>query len=259
MAIRALRKRHPRLEIALVVAVATSYGPVFSYKGIVCLIVVETLKLCYPLPVRRVMARLASAFESALVRIGVAADTCGERDPCVFDVGFGVSRGNFAISHRGVTFRTSHRGVRTRQRVLRSCMIKAGSRLPAFGGMASRAVGAKLSTVLILMATRARAGESQVGAIQVFYLNPGLARRQNLPRIMTFFTPQHRVFPGKRKTRLAVIHGLPAGLPMNKREVHSVVVGVAPRTILTRYRLSDPDCVHTAILNETIADFGMAI
>ena len=67
------------------------------------------------------------------------------------------------------------------------------------------------------------------------------------------------MFAGKRKTRLAMVHRLSTGLPVNEREVHSVVVGVALGTILACYSRSDPYRMHTEFLNETITNFGMAV
>ena len=169
-------------------AFAATYAAVFSEKRISCLGVIETLELRHLLPVRCVVARLASAFEGALVGICVAACASSERKPRVLDVRLGIKFGNeFGISHRRVAFRTSYRGVRPRQRVFRSRVIKAGSRLPAFCGIASRAVGAKLSAVFILVAACALAAEAQVGVIEIFYLNSGPACGQDLLSVMAFF------------------------------------------------------------------------
>ena len=152
MAIHAFGKCDRRLEIAFVVAVAASYTAVFSEKRISCLGMIKALKLGHPFPVRCAVARLARAFESALMRIGVAARASGEGKPCVLDVRFG-------ISDSGVAFRAGHRNMRSRQRVFRNRVIKAGCRLPTFGAMASLAVGAELFAVLILVAAGARARE----------------------------------------------------------------------------------------------------
>ena len=259
MTIGARRIRHLRLEIALVVALGASYAAVFSEKRIRCFGVIKAFKLCHLLPVRCVVARLARAFEGALMRICVAARASGEGKPSVFDVRFSISHRKFDISHRRVAFRTGHGGVRSRQRVFRSRVIKPGSRLPALCGMASLAVGAELSPVFILVAASASASESQIGVIEIFYLNSGPARRQDLLSIMAFFATQRRMFAGEGKTRLAMVHRLSTGLPVNEREVHSVVVGVALGTILACYSRSDPYRMHTEFLNETITNFGMAV
>ena len=188
MAIGARRIRHRRLEIALAVAFAASYAAMFSEERISCPGVIEAFELCHLLPVGCVVARLARAFEGALVRICVAACASSEGKPRVLNVRLGIRLGNEPCSsHRRVAFRAGYRGVRPRQRVFRSRVIKAGSRLPAFCGMASRAVGAKLSAVFILVAAHARAAKSQVGVIEIFYLNSGPARGQNLLSVMAFF------------------------------------------------------------------------
>jgi len=171
MAIRALRKRDRRLEIPLVVAVAASYGAVFSDKRIISLVVIEPFKLCHLFPVRCVVARLAGSLERTLVRIGMTAGARGKGKPRVFHKGFETSHRNFEVSHSRVAFCAGHGGVRSRQRVLRRGVIKARRRLPACGGMAVRAIGAELSAVLILVAACARAAESQVSVVEVPYLN----------------------------------------------------------------------------------------
>jgi hypothetical protein len=76
---------------------------------------------------------------------------------------------------------------------------------------------------------------------------------------MALFTAQSRMFAGKWEAGLAMVHRLSIGFPMYQRKVHSVVVGVAPGTIIAGYNPSHPDRVHAAILNQTIADFGMAV
>lgn len=152
MAIHALGKCNRRLEIPLVVAVAASYGAVFSEKRISRLGMIEALQLGHLFPARCVVTRVARAFESALMRIGMAARASGERKSRVFDVGLG-------ISHSVVAFCASHCGVRSLQRVFRSRVIKSRSRLPTFCAMASLAFGAELSAVHILMATGASARE----------------------------------------------------------------------------------------------------
>jgi len=67
------------------------------------------------------------------------------------------------------------------------------------------------------------------------------------------------MFAAKREAGLAMVYRLSTGLPVDELEVHSVMVGVALGTILTGYSRSDPNRMHTTMLNETIADFRMAI
>lgn len=78
MAIHAFGKCNRRLEITFVVAVAASYGAVFSEERISCLGMIEALKLGHASPTRCVVARLAGAFEAASVRIPVAIITARE-------------------------------------------------------------------------------------------------------------------------------------------------------------------------------------
>jgi hypothetical protein len=119
----------------------------------------------------------------------MAARARGEGKPGVLGVGFGISYRSFEIRHGGVTFRAGHGGMRTRQRELRLGVIKAGRGLPRIGGVALRTVRADLAAVLILVAARACAGESQVSVIEIFYLNSGPASGRDLLSVMALFTP----------------------------------------------------------------------
>ena len=188
MAIGALRKRDRRLEIALVVAITASHAAVLSEKRISCLRMIEALQLGHLGPLRCVVARLARAFESALMRIGMAAGASGKRKPGVLDVRFGIGDRRFQISHRSVAFRAGYGGMRSRQRELRLGVVEAGRRLPCICRVALSAVRADLSAVLILMAACACAGESQVSVIEVLYLNSGPARRQDFLSVVALFT-----------------------------------------------------------------------
>ena len=188
MAIGAFRKRNRCLEIALVMAVAASHAAVLSEKRISCFGVIEALQLGYLGPLRCVVARLARAFEGALMRIGMAAGASGKRKPGVLDVRFGISDRSFQIRHRSVAFRAGYGGMRSRQRELRLRVVEAGRRLPGICRVALGAVRADLSAVLILVAACACAGKSQVSVIEILYLNSGPARRQDFLSVMALFT-----------------------------------------------------------------------
>jgi len=170
MAIHALGKCDGSLEIALVVAVAASHGAVLPKKGIGRLCVVEPFELSHAPPTRCGVTRLARSFEAAFMRIGVAIGATREGNARVLYVRLG-------ISDSGVTFRAGHRRVCPCQRVFGSGMIELRSGLPCVRGVALCAVRTDLSSMLVLMAPDARAGESEIGAIQVFHLNSCARRR----------------------------------------------------------------------------------
>ena len=96
--------------------------------------------------------------------IGVAIGATREGNARVLYVRLG-------ISDSGVAFRAGHCRVCPYQRVSGSGMIELRGGLPCVRGVALCAVRTDLSSMLVLMAPDARAGESEIGVIQVFYLN----------------------------------------------------------------------------------------
>jgi hypothetical protein len=113
--------------------------------------------------------------------------------------------------------------------------------------------------MFVLMAADARAGESEIGVIQVLYLNSCSPRGQDFTGIVTLLTTQSGVAACQRESGLPMIHGLTAWLPANEGKVRAIVIGMALYAILARSLRSDPHRVHAAILCETVADFRVAI
>jgi len=110
------------------------------------------------------MTRLARSFEATSMRIRVAIGATREGNARVLYVRLG-------ISDSGVAFRAGHRRVCPCQRVFGRGVIELGGGLPCVRGVALCAVRTHLSSMLVLMAPDARAGESEIGVIQVFHLN----------------------------------------------------------------------------------------
>jgi hypothetical protein len=78
-----------------------------------------------------------------------------------------------------------------------------------------------------------------------------------VPRIVAIGALDFRVVTVKGETRLAVIHRLAAWLPSNKREIGSVVFGVAPRTVLSGWILPKPHGMHSPALRHPLSNLGV--
>ena len=63
----------------------------------------------------------------------------------------------------------------------------------------------------------------------------------------------------KREAGFAVVHCFSIGLPPNQRKIRSIVLGVTAHAILARCIGCEPDCVHTTLLRDPLANFDVAI
>jgi hypothetical protein len=147
----------------------------------------------------------------------------------------------------------------SRQLEFRSSVLESGSRLPAVHRVTLSAVSAKLPAMLILVAADARATEPEVAVIQVLHLNAGACGGQNALCVVALFATQSGVPAREWETGLLVIHRLSARLPADERKVRTIVVGMAPNTILACCVPSYPDRMHAAIVRQAIPDFCVAI
>ena len=109
VAVRALCKRHGRLEVAARVAVGTFDGCVFAKQRIFRFSVIESLQLSDLAPVGRVMTRLARGGKTALVGIGMACRTFRKGEAGVFHIRFCVGNGDVALRARRLFVRPGER------------------------------------------------------------------------------------------------------------------------------------------------------
>ena len=104
--VRALCKRHRRLEVAACVAIGTFNGCVFAKQRIFRLGVIESLQLSDLTPIGRVMTRLARRDKTALVGIGMARQAFRKGKACIFHVRFCVGNGDMALRARRLFVRS---------------------------------------------------------------------------------------------------------------------------------------------------------
>lgn len=88
VAIRALCKRHGRLEVSACVAVGTFHCRMFAKQRVFRLGVIESLQLGDLAPVGRVMTRLARRGKTALVGIDMARRAFRKGEACIFHIRF---------------------------------------------------------------------------------------------------------------------------------------------------------------------------
>src|SRR3979490_757037 len=101
--------------------------------------------------------------------------------------------------------------------------------------MATRAVRTHLATMLIRVAAYAIAREPQFRPVQIFALDAHTPARRNVLGLVTFLAGHSRMFSFERITRLIVIKRFAVrGIPANHVEIHSIVIGMALRTLLAR-------------------------
>jgi len=60
------------------------------------------------------------------------------------------------------------------------------------------------------------------------------------------------------EARLAMVHGLAAGFPMNQREIRTVVIGMAGGTNVAGGIGAHPHGMHSATLRHAFADLRVA-
>jgi hypothetical protein len=113
--------------------------------------------------------------------------------------------------------------------------------------------------MLILMATRTRTRQAEVGVAQVFYLDLRARRLRNLPRVMALLAMQSGMRAGQWKAGLQVIYGLAVRLPANQREIRAVMIGVTLHAIFARPFGANPHRMHAAILRQTVTDLCVTV
>lgn len=119
----------------------------------------------HQLPAGRQVAILAGRGECAPVRIVVAIATGGKRNVRIGHEHFGV------FGARAMTLRAGDSFVQSGQRIFRGAVVESAGRLPGIERMASRAIGAKLSAMLVAVTRGAGWGKTQVGVVQIFCQN----------------------------------------------------------------------------------------
>ena len=137
-------------------------------------------------------------------------------------------------------------------------MIKARRWFPACERMASCAVRAHLAAVFIRVTAHTFAREAQIGAVQIFHLDASTIGGRNIFRLVTFFAGNSHVLSLEDKTCLGVIELFAARIPSNEGKIHAIMIGMAFRAFLTRGIRADKGRVQSALVDNAVADFGVA-
>lgn len=138
-------------------------------------------------------------------------------------------------------------------------MIEERRGFPSLYRVAARAIRTNLAAVLILMATGAFAGKSEVSSIEVFDQYASSGRAGNEISLVAVRARDTGMLPCECEAGLAVVQGLAAGLPMNKLKIDAVVIRMAAGTIFAGPIRIYPNCVHAAPLRHAFAYLRMTL
>ena len=214
------------LEVPIGVALNAFNRGVLALQGILRLRMVEVLAdVChrYSFPTRSVVTRLAAQRKTAAERIGVAIGTFSEGDSR-------ISR--LIVRSRRVAFLATHVNVLASERIasLRVIELLYIDRFPVIVVVALQAIGAKPPLVLILVAGNTGLGKSEKRSIEVRDLDQRFVLGDHVRRHVTATALQPRMLAFQRVPRLLVIERL--GVPLDKREVLAVMIGMATDAFL---------------------------
>ena len=183
---RAGLERDLLFKVAAQVTGDAGHRGMFSEKREFCFRVIEFEIGCDFLPARRGVAMLTGFFELTVMRIEMARIT--RRKFHVFEArrpawGFGL-----------VTFFAGDRLVQTCKRVARLGVIELLCRFPIGRVMATCAIRAQLSFVIVHVARDAFLRQPQVGLAEIFIPDQRTFRRSNIGRGMALLTVHLGVF-----------------------------------------------------------------
>ena len=250
MAVGAFRMRHRLLEVALEVALFARNLTVFSKQWEACLCVIKLSCHAHLFPGNGVMAALAGCRERALMRIGMAGCAIGEGKSPVFYIRPGSLHADMALL-------ASHALVRASERVLRFGVIELRHALPVREGVTGGAVFAQLADVLVDVAAQTIPCKSQERPVQIFNDDVVPLRCGDMLRRVALFAAEARMAPFQRVSRLVVVEGLKAGLPVDQAEIHAIVLRMAGDTRLTGGIFYHHLRVETPVCGDVLANVGM--
>ena len=175
---RACVKRNLFFEVTAQVTGDATHRGVFPEKWVFCFRVIEFEIGCNFLPTCRSVAMLAGFFELPAMGIEMASGTSRK-----FHV---LEAHRTAWGIWLVAFFAGNRDVQSGQRVTRLRVIEFLSRLPIGGVMATLAILAQLSFVVVHVARDAFLRQPQVGLAEIFILDQSTFRGRNVCRGVTF-------------------------------------------------------------------------
>jgi hypothetical protein len=128
---------------------------------------------------------------------------------------------------------------------------------PVDAVMTLRAFGTKATIVRVLVAGRTRRTQSKKSPAQILDLDRGSPGAGNMLRRVTEIAAEARVLALQYIASLFVIE-IPR-LPFNQLEVASIMLGMATRALLARFRLHPVGGMQPLPGSQPLRDFGVAI
>jgi len=253
VAIRALLKRDGLFEIAVGVALGAIDSSVLALERVLRLGVIKSLGdglKVDPLPSAGIVAGVATLREAAVVGILVAIGALAEWNANVF---------RLAIGTVGVALGALHLRMQSGERITGLGMVELAhvNGFPVDEVVAGLAGRAQTALVEIFVTGRAGGGHTEIGAVQILFLNGRTFLRRDVGGIVALVAGQSRVLALKQVSGFLVVEGL--GVPFNKREVFAVVIGVATGALLAGAGGDVIGRVKAFVGRNAAADFGVAI
>ena len=247
--IRALRELQRLLKISALVAGFAGNFKMLAHQRIFRLRMVKLLthrRCIYFFPTGGAVAGLAGTLKLTFMRIGVAVVTASERQPFIARRSIGTWR---------VALLALHLRVRPGQRIARLAVIEFSRLLPVDNVVTLQAVLPKLPFMEIRMTRHAIGREPQKRPRNVLHLDLRALAGGDVRWSMTFCTGHARMLTFQLVARLRVVEIV--GIETENLEIHSVMFGVATRTILRTGLLHDAGMV-SAMSVDAGSNFSMA-
>ena len=216
-------KRNLLFKVAAEVTGNATHRGVFSEKWVFRFRVIKFEIGCNFLPTRRGVAMLAGFFE--LTAMGIEMTRRTGRKFHVLE----ARRPAWGIGL--VAFFTGDRDVQTGQRITRLRVIEFLSRLPIGGVMATLAILAQLSFVIVHVARNTFLRQPQVGLAEIFILNQSTFGRRDVCQGVTFLAIHLGVLAIERISSEFVVKLLDWNVPVNQVKINSIVFEMAVHAI----------------------------
>ena len=144
------------------------------------------------------------------------------------------------------------------ERIARLCVIERSRNIfPVREVVAGGACGTKAPAMRIVVASRARLGESDEASIQILDLDQRAFGRQHVLGRVALAAVHTRMFPFQRVSGQFMVKGF--GVPLHEWEVEPVVIGVALRALLARSRPHPVGGMQSLASGQAVGDFDVAV
>jgi len=204
-------------------------------------------------PPARTVAGLAALREAPVMRVFVAIGALAKRNAHVL---------RLAVWSIRMALGALHLGMQAGQGIARLRMIKLGltaladiDRFPIHKIVALQAVRSQAAFVLILVTRDASCRETKICPGRVLDFDGRAFLGGDVARIVAFVTGQAFVFAFKHVPRFFMIEGF--DVPLDQREVHAVVIGVAAGALLAGARRDVVGGVQTFVGREPDRNLGV--